>query len=166
MGSSYGGGPRDECLITEHRKETAPNDKRHGVVRLDVFGSAATGSFHIERCDVDFIVDLGLHDARGGDGFSPGFDRGGIESRRRDWRWQGRTACDDLGSVHGLRDPIARLPSGRSADAPMLRPTTSEHGRDWEEGSPSRKRVTPATRGRQERPPPCGTGPRVFRGCW
>ncbi len=32
--------------------------RRFGVVRLDIFGSAATGAFDPERSDVDFIVDF------------------------------------------------------------------------------------------------------------
>ena len=32
--------------------------RRHGVTRLDVFGSAAGDGFDAERSDVDFLVDL------------------------------------------------------------------------------------------------------------
>ena len=35
--------------------------KKHGIVRLEVFGSAATGKFNPETSDLDFIIDLG-HD--------------------------------------------------------------------------------------------------------
>ncbi len=33
--------------------------RQHGIQRLDLFGSAATGAFNPETSDIDFIVDLG-----------------------------------------------------------------------------------------------------------
>lgn len=33
--------------------------RKYGIRRLDVFGSAAAGSFNPETSDLDFIVDLG-----------------------------------------------------------------------------------------------------------
>jgi predicted nucleotidyltransferase len=45
-------------LVEQHRKEIAALCERYGVRKLDVFGSAATGTFNAERSDLDFIVDF------------------------------------------------------------------------------------------------------------
>lgn len=44
--------------LTRHRAEVAALCRRFGVLRLDVFGSAATGDFDPTRSDVDFLVEL------------------------------------------------------------------------------------------------------------
>lgn len=46
-------------LLTEHQPRIAELCRRYGVRKLDVFGSAAFGTFDPETSDVDFIVDLG-----------------------------------------------------------------------------------------------------------
>ena len=45
-------------IIEEHRKELSRLCARHRVRRLEVFGSAATGRFHPESSDLDFLVEL------------------------------------------------------------------------------------------------------------
>lgn len=54
-------------LLKAHRKEIAVLCKQHGIVRLEVFGSAATGRFDPTTSDLDFVVDLG--------GYEPGVAR-------------------------------------------------------------------------------------------
>jgi predicted nucleotidyltransferase len=43
-------------LIAEHREEIKALCRRYGVLRLDLFGSAATGAFNAETSDLDFIA--------------------------------------------------------------------------------------------------------------
>jgi uncharacterized protein len=43
-------------IIETHRAELAARGRRFHVRRLDVFGSAATGSFDPDRSDLDFLV--------------------------------------------------------------------------------------------------------------
>lgn len=43
-------------LISRHRDEIDALCREFGVLRLEVFGSAATGEFEPERSDIDFIV--------------------------------------------------------------------------------------------------------------
>lgn len=45
-------------IIEAHRKELSRLCERHGVRRLEVFGSAATGGFNPESSDLDFLVEL------------------------------------------------------------------------------------------------------------
>ena len=46
--------------ILEHREEIADLCRRYGVIRLEVFGSAARGTdFDADRSDIDFMIDLG-----------------------------------------------------------------------------------------------------------
>lgn len=47
------------ALIDERRNELASICRRHGVRRLEVFGSAADGTFDSERSDIDFLVEYG-----------------------------------------------------------------------------------------------------------
>jgi hypothetical protein len=42
-------------LIEEHRVEIAGLCRKHGVKRLELFGSAARGDFDPGRSDVDFF---------------------------------------------------------------------------------------------------------------
>jgi predicted nucleotidyltransferase len=51
------------ALVAERKAEIAALCKRHGIVRLELFGSAATGKFDPETSDLDFIIDLGKYDA-------------------------------------------------------------------------------------------------------
>ncbi len=44
-------------LIEQHRKAINALCREFGVVRLELFGSAATGEFDPNRSDVDFIVE-------------------------------------------------------------------------------------------------------------
>ena len=46
-------------VIDKHREQIAALCERFGVRRLEVFGSAASGSFDPERSDVDFLLDFG-----------------------------------------------------------------------------------------------------------
>jgi predicted nucleotidyltransferase len=43
-------------LVAQKRRELTELCRRFQVERLDLFGSAATGSFHPESSDIDFIV--------------------------------------------------------------------------------------------------------------
>ncbi len=54
-------------LLEDRREDISALCKRYGIVRLEVFGSAATGAFDPETSDVDFVVDLG--------GYEPGVAR-------------------------------------------------------------------------------------------
>jgi uncharacterized protein len=44
-------------LVEEHLDEIRALCEEYGVVRLELFGSAATGAFDPERSDVDFLVE-------------------------------------------------------------------------------------------------------------
>jgi len=44
------------ALVERHRAELAALCRRHRVQRLDLFGSAARGTFHKDTSDLDFIV--------------------------------------------------------------------------------------------------------------
>ena len=46
-------------LIDKNRDQIAALCEQFGVRRLEVFGSAASGSFDPERSDVDFVLDFG-----------------------------------------------------------------------------------------------------------
>jgi predicted nucleotidyltransferase len=46
-------------LITDNLEGIRSLCRAHGVVRLDVYGSAATGGFDQDTSDVNFVVDLG-----------------------------------------------------------------------------------------------------------
>jgi predicted nucleotidyltransferase len=43
-------------LIEQHRREIESLCARHGVRRLELFGSAARGQFDPAKSDVDFLV--------------------------------------------------------------------------------------------------------------
>lgn len=46
-------------LITANRAAITAVCQRYGVVRLELFGSAAKGAFDDATSDLDFVVDLG-----------------------------------------------------------------------------------------------------------
>lgn len=46
-------------LISENREAIAALCRKYRIKRLDLFGSAATGTFDPATSDLDFIVDLG-----------------------------------------------------------------------------------------------------------
>lgn len=46
-------------VIETHRAEIERLCKQFGVQRLDVFGSAASGTFDAARSDIDFVIDFG-----------------------------------------------------------------------------------------------------------
>ena len=46
-------------LISDNLEAIRDLCGQHGIKRLDLFGSAATGAFNPETSDIDFIVDLG-----------------------------------------------------------------------------------------------------------
>ncbi len=45
-------------VIEQHRAEIETLCRRFNVARLEVFGSAADGTFNPERSDVDFLVEF------------------------------------------------------------------------------------------------------------
>lgn len=51
------------ALIDTHRSEVAALCKRFGVQTLEVFGSAADGSFDEAHSDIDFLVEFSPDDA-------------------------------------------------------------------------------------------------------
>ena len=44
--------------VAEHSDELKPICLRYSVQRLDLFGSAATGGYHPEESDFDFVVEF------------------------------------------------------------------------------------------------------------
>lgn len=50
-------GPRMIPAVADRTDELKSLCHRHGVLRLDLFGSAATGRHH-EKSDLDFVVDF------------------------------------------------------------------------------------------------------------
>lgn len=50
-------------LIEQHRPEVAALCSRFGVQSLEVFGSAADGSFDPSHSDIDFLVEFSTDDA-------------------------------------------------------------------------------------------------------
>ena len=48
-------------LITDNHAAITALCQRYGVVRLELFGSAAKGTFNPETSDLDFVVDLGVY---------------------------------------------------------------------------------------------------------
>ncbi len=44
--------------VAEHSDELKPICLRYSVQRLDLFGSAATGDYHPEESDLDFVVEF------------------------------------------------------------------------------------------------------------
>ncbi len=55
------------ALIADNLETIRDLCRTHGIRKLDLFGSAATGTFDPTRSDLDFIVDLG--------GYEPGVSR-------------------------------------------------------------------------------------------
>lgn len=51
-----------EPLIDEHREEIVALCRRFGLLRLDVFGSAAVGGFDPATSDVDLLAEFGGRD--------------------------------------------------------------------------------------------------------
>lgn len=49
-------------LLTGKMEKIADLCRRYHIQRLDVFGSAATGTFDPATSDLDFVVDLGNYD--------------------------------------------------------------------------------------------------------
>jgi predicted nucleotidyltransferase len=49
------------ALVADRKEEIVALCKKHGIVRLELFGSAATGKFDPEKSDLDFIYDLGVY---------------------------------------------------------------------------------------------------------
>lgn len=47
------------ALIADNLEAIQDLCRTHGIRKLDLFGSAATGAFNPETSDLDFIVDLG-----------------------------------------------------------------------------------------------------------
>jgi len=53
------------ALITQKRDGIAEHCRRLNVRRLDVFGSAADGTFDPEKSDLDFLVEFADHNTPG-----------------------------------------------------------------------------------------------------
>ncbi len=51
-------------LIEQHRQEIDSLCRKHGVRRLELFGSAARGDFNPQTSDLDFIVEFANYAAR------------------------------------------------------------------------------------------------------
>ena len=49
-------------LVKEKREAVAEHCRRLNVRRLDVFGSAANGTFDPAKSDIDFLVEFGEHE--------------------------------------------------------------------------------------------------------
>jgi predicted nucleotidyltransferase len=49
-------------LIEQHREQIAGLCRRYGVTRLELFGSAASGSFDPDRSDIDFFYEFDSKD--------------------------------------------------------------------------------------------------------
>jgi len=52
-------------LVAEKKNEIAEHCRRLGVERLEVFGSAARGTFDPEKSDIDFLVEFSNHNSPG-----------------------------------------------------------------------------------------------------
>jgi len=53
------------ALVAQKKNEIAEHCRRLGVQRLDVFGSAARGTFDSEKSDIDFLVEFSNHNSPG-----------------------------------------------------------------------------------------------------
>ena len=51
-------------VVDQHREEIAALCRRHGVRRLELFGSAASGGFDPQRSDLDFLVEFDANPSR------------------------------------------------------------------------------------------------------
>lgn len=49
-------------LIADKRDEIVALCKQYGIRKLDLFGSAARGTFDPEESDIDFLADLGEYE--------------------------------------------------------------------------------------------------------
>lgn len=50
------------ALVEDNKPAIVDLCRRFGIRRLDLFGSAATGTFDPMHSDIDFVVDLGPYD--------------------------------------------------------------------------------------------------------
>lgn len=95
-------------LIEQHRDEIARLCAKHGVRRLDVFGSAAAdGEFDLRRSDFDFLVDFG-------DRPNPPDITAYLRFRDELATLLGRSV--DLVSERGIRNPYVRAEIERSRE--------------------------------------------------
>ena len=53
--------PTGPVLLQPYMAQIATLCRMHGVARLELFGSAATGPFEAGRSDYDFLVELDAH---------------------------------------------------------------------------------------------------------
>ena len=51
------------ALISDNLEEIRALCRKHRIARLDLFGSAAKGTFDPATSDLDFLVDLGEYDS-------------------------------------------------------------------------------------------------------
>ena len=51
------------ALISDNLEEIRELCRKHRIARLDLFGSAAKGTFDPVTSDLDFLVDLGAYDS-------------------------------------------------------------------------------------------------------
>ena len=56
-------------IVSRNTEEIAALCRQFSIQRLDVFGSAVTGTFDQETSDLDFIVDLGEYEPHVADRF-------------------------------------------------------------------------------------------------
>lgn len=49
-------------LVSDKKREIEALCQEHGVRRIELFGSATTGTFDAAHSDLDFIVDLGMYE--------------------------------------------------------------------------------------------------------
>lgn len=57
------------ALVERNKEAIAELCRSHGVYKLDLFGSAATGAFQSEKSDIDFVVNFWDRSGRYADRF-------------------------------------------------------------------------------------------------
>ncbi len=90
-------GARVNPLIEQHRKMILDLCREYGIVRLELFGSAATDAFDLNHSDIDFIVE-----------YPPGYDFGPWLSRYFEFQERLETLLGrpvDLIMVGAMRKP-------------------------------------------------------------
>jgi hypothetical protein len=93
------------ALIDNHRPQIAALCRRHHVVRLDLFGSAARGNFDESHSDLDFFVEF------------------------EDLGWEG-SSDRYFGLLHGLEDLLGRqvdLVDRTAVTNPHFRKVAEQH---------------------------------------
>jgi uncharacterized protein len=94
------------ALVADKKDEIAALCRRFGIRKLDVFGSAVTGSFDPEKSDIDFVVDLG--------GYEPGVAMRFLDFAEALESLLGRDV--DLVTEDSIRNPYFRRSVERSRE--------------------------------------------------